>query len=71
MPAEQITLRFLDYEPLRAEAMLGCARRFASEEPDKPPGERNGTVYAFKGWACVAYWTPARAVVVREVSNAR
>jgi hypothetical protein len=63
---ERINLRFIDYDPLRAEAMLGIARRFAVEKAGARHGVSGCTVYAFKGWSCRAYWTQARAVVVVE-----
>jgi hypothetical protein len=68
MPNECINLRFIEFEPLKAECMLGCAREFGSARIDGTPGIRHGTVFSFHGWACVAYWTPTRTVVVREVS---
>ena len=66
---ERIILDFLDYAPLKAEAMLGRARHFAVEKIGGRTGHGGSTVYAYKGWACVAYWTRARAVVVREIPN--
>lgn len=65
-PNETIILRFHAYDPLRAEAMLGVARQFAAEFIDRPHGGRKGCAYSFRDWACLAYWTKARAVVVRS-----
>ena len=63
---ERINLRLIEYDPLRANAMLRIARQFAVEKAGGRPGVGGCTVYAFDGWSCHAYWTEARAVVVVE-----
>lgn len=67
MPNETVTLRFVEFDPDHATRMLDCARTFAVDKFDGRPGLRYGTVYGFHGWQCIAYWTRARAVVVREL----
>ncbi len=66
---ERITLRFIDYDPVKADTMLRIARQFAVEKSGGRPGPGPGTVYACGGWACRAYWTRGRAVVVRELPD--
>lgn len=73
---ERIRLEFVDYDEHRAGLMLTVARRFATANIHGRTGLRRGWVYAFgppdapysgpDRWSCVAYWTPARVVVVRE-----
>jgi hypothetical protein len=64
---EVLTLRFVDYEPALAEWMLGCGRTFASSKPDGRPGERHGALFHWGSHHCIAFWTKARTVVVREL----
>jgi hypothetical protein len=66
---EVITMRFEEFEPELAAWMLTCARSFAVAKVDGRPGERGGVVYTrpYRAWGCVAYWTKARAVVVRQL----
>lgn len=59
-------LRVHDFDPLRVEAMIGCAREFAGSKPDHKAGIGGSTIYGFKGWACYAHWTKARAIVVKS-----
>jgi len=66
---ESIILRFHEFDPDRAESMVRCARDFAVSKIGGKVGRWGATVYAFHGWACVAYWTKARAVVVRSWST--
>lgn len=67
MAGEVVILRFVDFDPERAEQMLRCARSFATGYTGGPTGERRGCVYGFGRWSCVAFWTRRRAVVVREL----
>lgn len=67
---ESIRLHFVDYDDRLAERMLWVARDFAVDKIDGRPGVRYGTVYRFVGGGRVlAYWTRARAVVVRELTD--
>lgn len=47
------------------EYALACASMFARHYPYQPPGVRSGAIYKRGGVTFNAYWTPARAVVVR------
>lgn len=51
--------------PIHATRMLNVAMQFARDFADRPSGVRNLAVYAHLDCRYVAYWTKARAVVVR------
>ena len=69
MPNERIRLEFIEFSPEKAERMLGVARHFAVAKIGGRPGHRAGTLVVCGDWRCLAYWTPSRCVVVKEVPS--
>ena len=62
-PFPNIILR--DASPVHARRMLDVAQQFARDMEDRPSGVGHLAVYAHLDYRYVAYWTKARAVVVR------
>lgn len=63
---ERILLRFHEFDPAKARAMLDIAADFAVSKIDGRPGFRAGTAYRNRYGVFWAYWTGSRVVVVRE-----
>jgi hypothetical protein len=68
VPEMKVRLNFVqEFDSLKSIRMLEYARLLIAHKPDGKHGKRHGTVYKSDHFACLAYWTPRRTLVVEEI----